>query len=126
MIENRTDRPEQSGYYYLIGVGDQKDWEEGRGHIHYIEDRNKERCIPVFTTPEGAQRHIEKNFWQTEAHLDMLESAGQDPSALTAGRFILMTVDTETLANAAASVDADYLMRDPRPGWNQEILRLRE
>ena len=32
-------------------------------------------------------------------------------------------MDQDTLASAAAMVDADYLVRDPRPGDQQEILR---
>jgi hypothetical protein len=54
----------------------------------------------------------------------MLESAGLSSAALANGRFLLMPVKIETLAHAAAAVDAHYLIRDPRPGRTQAIIRL--
>jgi hypothetical protein len=112
--------------YYIIGVGDVEDWEKGQGAFYYIEDRNGERCLPIFSTPEKAEGYAKANFGQPQAHLSMLESGGPTSSAaLTGGRFSLMPVDTEPLAGAAAAVDADYLVRDPRSRPTQETLRLR-
>lgn len=57
--------------------------------------------------------------------MQMLESAGASHAApLTAGRFMIMPVRIESLTKVAAMVDADYLVRDLRPGEQQEILRL--
>lgn len=112
--------------YYILGMGDSDDWKNGDGHIYYISARNQERCIPVFTTPKKAQRYANNHFKQPEAYLDMLESVGPNSGALREGRYSLIQTDTDTLALAAATVDADYLVRDPRPGRTQEILRFRK
>ncbi len=110
---------------YIIGVGNEQDWEAGRGSLYYIEDRNNERAMPTFTTPERAENFIEANFNKPEAHMQMLESISVlHAPALTGGRFIIRPVAHEQLDQAAARVEADYLVRDPRPGPNQEIMRL--
>ncbi len=73
----------------------------------------------------GAQRvGTEANFNAPEAHMAMLESLGAAyAEPLIEGRFIIMPLDPNGVAKVAASVDADYLVRDPRPGEQQEILR---
>ena len=54
----------------------------------------------------------------------MLESVGvAHAQPLTEGRFVIMPLDTDGVAMAAATVDADYLVRDLRPGAQQEVLR---
>ena len=114
----------EEGYLHIIGVGSTEDWEAGRGSLYYIEDRRGETCLPVFTTPERAKRYMSANFNAPEAHMAMLESVGADHAEpLTEGRFIVMPVDSNGVAKAAAIVGADYLLRDPRPGEQQAILR---
>jgi hypothetical protein len=116
-------------YVYLIGVGSQEDWQAGRGSLYFIEDRCGERAMPVFTTPEGVEGHIEANFNRPEAHMQMLESIAGMPyhaKPLTEGRFIIMPVTHELVIEAALRAGIDYLVRDPRPGREQEILRLTE
>lgn len=55
----------------------------------------------------------------------MLESVPESHvKLLTEGRFIVMPLDEEGVAQAAAMVGVDYLIRDPRTGEQQEILRL--
>ncbi len=115
----------QGELLYIIGVGNEADWEAGRGSLYYIEDNNDERALPVFTTSELANDFIQTNFSTPEAHMQMLESVGARHAApLTAGQFMIMPVRNEGLAKAAAVVDADYLLRDIRPGDEQEIMRL--
>ncbi len=111
---------------YIIGIGDAVDWQAGRGSLYYIEDKNGERALPVFTTSELANNFVQTNFNIPEAHMQMLESVGATHAApLTAGHFMIMSVRTEEgLSEAAAAVGADYLMRDIRPGDEQEIMRL--
>src|SRR5215212_4330422 len=105
--------------------GSEADWEAGRGSFYYIEDKNGEKCIPVFTSPERADRFAQANFNNPEAPLQMLESIGVvHAPALTSGRFIVMPLRAEGLARAAAMVEADYLVRDPRPGDQQDIMRV--
>jgi hypothetical protein len=56
--------------------------------------------------------------------MQLLESIGVvHAPALTSGRFIVMPLRAEGLARAAAMVEADYLVRDPRPGDQQDIMR---
>ncbi len=109
----------------IIALGNEEDWRAGRGSIYYIEDRNGEKAMPVFTTPEKVERYVRANFDAPKAHMDMLESVPESQvKPLTEGRFIVMPLDAAGVAQAAAMVGADYLIRDPRPGDEQEILRL--
>ena len=43
---------------------------------------------------------------------------------LLENRIILLPLNERGVALAAERVEADYLIRDPRPGSEQEILRL--
>jgi hypothetical protein len=119
---------EQGEYVYIIGLGSQADWDSGRGSLYCIEDKNGETVLPVFTTPERLKAYGRANFDTPEAYMQMLESLGANVDThappLQAGRYIIMPVDNKALALAAATIDADYLLRDPRPGTEQEILRL--
>ena len=95
-----------------------------RGSIYYIEDRNSEKRMPVFTSPELAGRYVETNLHSPEAHMGMLESIGvSHAEPLTEGRFVIMPLDAAGVAMAAEAVAADYLVRDLRPGEHQEVLR---
>lgn len=111
---------------HVIGLGDLKDFEAGRGSVYWIKDPNGENALPVFTTHEAARR-----FWKANStvrdRLDMAENAGlpvthQGP--LLQNRITILPLRVEGLALAADLVEADYLLRDPRPGAEQEILRL--
>jgi hypothetical protein len=112
--------------WHIIGLGTSEDWEAGRGSLYYIEDKNGETCVPVFTSVERVQEYIATNFGDPKAHMDMLESLPPSHTTpLTEGRFIFMPFDAaRRLLEAAAIVGADYLLRDPRPGSEQEIMRL--
>ena len=112
-------------YNYIIGIGNTSDWEAGRGSLYYIEGRDGKKYLPLFTTPEKVQGFIEANFNQPMAHMSMLESVGLSHARpLTKGRVIIMPVDDKGVARAALIMDADYLVRDPRPGRHQEVMRL--
>jgi hypothetical protein len=113
-------------YVYVIGLGNEEDWQARRGSLYYIEDRNGEKAMPIFTTPEKIERYVRANFdAPKEAHMDMLESIpALHTKPLAEGRYILMPLNAEDVARAAVMVGADYLIRDPRPGEKHEILRL--
>lgn len=118
---------EQEGYQYIIVVGTPADWDAGKRSFYYIEDKNGEKALPVFTTGERAEQFARANFESAEAHMQMFESLPVSHiPLLTKGRFMIMPLGIEHVAKAAAMADADYLIRDPRPGDKQEILRLRE
>jgi hypothetical protein len=113
---------------YIIGLGGSEDWQAGRGSLYYIEDKDGAMVLPVFTSPERAEGHVHSYLEAPEAHMQMLESLGATAELhaepLTQGRFIVMPLDSQTLTKAAAAMRADYLVRDLRPGKEQEVLRL--
>ena len=119
---------EQGEYQYIIGVGSTEDWNAGRGSLYWIEDKNGERALPVFTTPEGAGEYIQAHFGTPAAYMQMLEGLGANAEtharALAEGRYIVMPLAHDGVALAAYQIDADYLIRDPREGGEQEILRV--
>jgi hypothetical protein len=111
-------------HLYVIGIGSREDWDAGRGSLYWIEGPNGERALPVFTTPEAAKKHWAANSGVRQ-RLDMADSVPpthQGP--LLQKRCVVMPLDGEGLALAAARVRADYILRNPRPGHEQEILRL--
>jgi hypothetical protein len=83
----------------------------GRGSLYYIEDKDGSMVLPVFTSPERAQGHVRSYLEAPEAHMKMLESLGATAELharpLTQGRFIVMPLDNQTLAKAAAAMRAD-------------------
>jgi len=116
---------EQEGYHYMIGVGAPADWEAGKGSLYYIEDKNGEKAMPVFTTGERAIEFGRPNFESAEAHMQMFKSLPVSHiPPLTEGQFMVMPLETEDVSKAALMADVDYVIRDPRPGDQQEILRL--
>lgn len=118
---------EQEEYLHIIGVGAVADWEAGRGSFYAIEDKNGEMAMPVFTTGERAENYARANFESADAHMQMFESLPVSHiPPLTEGQFVIMPLDREGVAKAALMADVDYLIRDPRPGDEQEILRLRD
>lgn len=115
---------EQGKYLHVIGVGNPQDWEAGRGCVYYVEDRNGEICIPVFTTPERASGYIDTTLQSPEAHIGMLGSVPVSHlNPLMEGRFVVLPLDAQGLGKWAAAVSADYLVRDLHPGEVQEMLR---
>jgi hypothetical protein len=116
---------EQEEYQYILAMGSPADWEAGKGSIFYIEDKNGEKALPVFTTGERAREFARANFESAEAHMQMFEGLPVSHiPPLIEGRFMAMPLGIEDVAKAAAMADADYLIRDIRPGDQQEILRL--
>jgi hypothetical protein len=110
--------------YYVIGLGGREDWEAGRGSLYWIEAPNGEHALPVFTTPEGA-----RSYWTANSGVrERLEMADTTPTThqgtLLQNRITLMPLNERAMALAAKGVGADYLIRDPRPGAEQEILRI--
>jgi hypothetical protein len=117
---------EQEEYQYILAMGSPADWEAGKGSLYYIEDKNGENGMPVFTTGERAREFERANFESAEAHMQMFESLPVSHiPPLTEGRFMVFPLGTEDVARAALMADVDYLIRDPRPGDKQEILRLK-
>jgi hypothetical protein len=118
---------EQEEYQYILAMGSPTDWDAGKGSLYYIEDKNGEKALPVFTTGERAEEYARINFESAEAHMQMFESVPVSHiPPLTEGRFMVMPLGIENGAKAEAMADADYLIRDIRVGDQQEILRLKE
>lgn len=121
---------EPGEYLYIIGLGTPADFEAGRGSLYYIEDKNGETALPVFTTPERLESFVGANLTTPEAYMQMLESLGARAEThappMATNKYTIMPVNNDGLALAAQMMHADYLVRDPRPGNEQEILRLTE
>ena len=116
---------DQGEYLHVIGVGAAADWEAGRGSLYYIEDKSGEKAMPTFTSAARAESYIKANLSGVEAHMQMLEGIGVTHAPpLTEGRFVILPLDAEGVAWAALMVEADYLIRDPRPGYQQETIRV--
>ena len=115
-------------HVYIIGLGSSEDWEEGHGSLYYIEDKNGEIALPVFTTPEAAESYVQANFDTPKAYMEMLESLGANVEShvppLAEPRVIFMPMDIQGLARAAALIEADYLIRGLDPDSEPEIMRL--
>jgi hypothetical protein len=78
---------DQEEYLYIIGVGAVADWEAGRGSLYYIEDKNGEKGMPVFTTSERAMNYARANLENAEAHMQTFEIlAGGIPIPEALGR----------------------------------------
>ena len=52
---------ETEEHLHVIGMGGEADWEAGRGSFYYIQYKNGEKRIPVFTSPERAEEHAREN-----------------------------------------------------------------
>ena len=111
-------------HLYIIAIGSEEDWRAGHRSAYCIEDGGGERALPVFTTLEGAERYINENFSNLDAYMQTFESAVKQRTVpLVAKRFTAMQLDTPRVAEIAVAVEADYLLRDPQPGPEQEVLR---
>lgn len=65
---------EQQEYQYILAIGSPADWEAGKGSLYYIEDKNGEKGMPVFTTGERAREFARIISGSAEAHMQMFES----------------------------------------------------
>ena len=101
--------------YYIIGCGGVKDWDEGRGSLYWIQDRNGGRALPMFTSQEKVEAFMEATFNSPRAHMEMLESVASitHVNPLTEGRFSIFPLREEGVATAAELIEADYIVRDP-------------
>jgi hypothetical protein len=111
--------------YWICFVGHDEDFEAGRASLHYVEDPRGEWCLLLFPTRKKAERFVQANFDTPESHISMLEGTPESHlSPLTAGRFMVAQVPNEEIVELALEAGIDYLVRDPRPGTEQEVLRL--
>jgi|SRR5215212_2471485 len=118
---------QQGEHLYAISVGDPTDLQVGGGSLYYILDDSGEKGLPVFSDLRHAERYVEANVLDPDAHLAyrMGGAAPDHVRALAEGRFALKRLEAEQVPQAVASVGADYLIRDARPGQQQEeIVRL--
>jgi xanthine/CO dehydrogenase XdhC/CoxF family maturation factor len=116
--------PDQEEWFVIV-IGDNDDWQTGRGSLYYIEEKHGERAMPVFTSAEKAEDHFRANLTSADAHMQMLEKLHvTHVPELTEGKFGIASLPAEPLVTLALSADINYLVRDPRPGAQQEVIRL--
>ncbi len=93
--------------------------------LHYFVDTDDEKVIPVFTSPERLEVYVRTALDTPEGHLDMMEGGDlRRARALTEGHFEGVLMDANDIAELAVEMEADWLMRDPRPGEEQEVWRV--
>ena len=112
---------------YVISVGDPADRQAGRGGLYYVLDDNGEKGVPVFSELERAERYVETKVLDPDAHLEhkLGDAAPDHVGALAEGRLAIERLEFAQVDQAAASVGADYLIRDPRSGQQEaEIVRI--
>lgn len=118
---------EQGQLLYVISVGNTEGWQEGHVNPYYILDDDGEKGVPVFSDLKRAERYVEAKILDPDAHLEH-KLGDADPNyvrALAEGRFALIRLKVERVVQAAASVGADYLTRDARPGQRKgEVVRI--
>jgi hypothetical protein len=114
---------------WVINVGSSR----GKGekleiHVHYYIEADGEKVMPVFSTQEKAADFTRTNLRENvKAHMDLLESSGdlESVQALTEGHFTALRVTVSSIMGVAAQLGVDALIRDPRPGDEQELIRVR-
>jgi hypothetical protein len=93
--------------------------------LHYFVDTDDEKVIPVFTSHERLEDYVRTDLNTPEGHLDMMEGGDLTRArALSEGRFKGVLMDVNDIAELAVEMEADWLMRDPRPGEEQDVWRV--
>jgi hypothetical protein len=86
---------------------------------------NGEKAIPVFTSRERMKGYIRANLNDPKARMDMMEGGDSERARKLAEEgFGGGLMDVGRIAECAVEAEADWLMRDPRPGDEQEVLRV--
>ena len=111
---------------WAIILGDSIEREDVDGlDLHYFVDTDDEKVIPVFTSPERLEEYVRTNLDTPEGHMDMMEGGDLTRArALSEGRFAGVLMDVNDIAELAVYIEADWLVRDLRPGEEQEAWRV--
>jgi len=109
---------EQSENLYVLGIGPEEAFEEGRAGIHYEEDEAGQKALPVFPTSDGVDAYV----------LALLNDPALDTEArdeLEAGRFrALHLEDGQELGEMVLFMGVDYVKWVPAPGEPATFLRI--
>jgi len=114
-------------YYYVIGTGDPKEDVESMAW-YYIEHDKGFDVIPLFSTPEKAERYIEGPLQHPSAYMGALESIGcSNPKVLESyqdDQYFVAPLDTERLAKLMVLLDTSTIVLDAEVGKDNPTLSL--
>jgi len=113
-------------YYYVIGTGNPEDVESCAWC--YIEHDKGFNVIPLFSTPEKAERHIDGSLQHPSAYMEGLESIGiSNPKVLESyqdDQFFVAALDMEGLAKLMVQLETTTIVLDAEEGKVNPTLRL--
>jgi len=114
---------------WVINVGSSVEQGENlQLRVHYYIEANGQKVMPVFSTREKAADYTHTDLRENvRAHMDMLEVSGdlEAVRALTEGHFTGLRITVSSIMEVAVQLEVDTLVRDPRPGGEQEFIQVR-
>jgi hypothetical protein len=114
-------------YYYVIGTGDPKEDVESVAW-YYIEHDKGFDVIPLFSTPEKAERYIELPLQHPSAYVGVLESIGtSNPKVLESyqdDKYFVAPLDREGVAKLMVLLETTTIVLDAEVGKENPTLRL--
>lgn len=109
---------EQSENLYVLGIGPEEAFEEGRAGLFYEQDEAGEKALPAFPTSDGVDAYV----------LALLNDPATDTDArgeLEAGRFRAIRLeDGPELGAMALHMGVDYVKWIPAPGEPAKLYRM--
>ena len=109
---------EQSENLYVLGIGPEEVFEEGRAGLFAEQDEAGEKALPAFPTSEGVEAYVQ----------DLLDNPATDTdvrSELEAGRYRAMQLeDGPELGAMALHMGVDYVKWIPAPGEPAKLYRM--
>ncbi len=109
---------EQSENLYVLGIGPEEAFEQGRAGLFYEQDEAGQKALPVFPTSEGVDAYA----------LALLGDPASDTNAqgeLEEGRFRAIHLEGgEELARMALFMGVDFVKWIPAPGEPAKFYRM--
>jgi hypothetical protein len=109
---------EQSENLYVLGIGPEEAFEEGRAGLHYEQDEAGQKALPVFPTSDGADAYA----------LALLNNPASDTDArgeMEEGRFRAIHLeDGQELGRMVQFMGVDYVKWIPAPGEPAQFYRI--
>lgn len=105
---------EQSENLYVVGIGPEEAFREGRAGFHVEQDEAGKTALTVFPDPEGVEDYVEALISDPAADTDAMDE-------LRAGRFRAMrAADLRELNAMAVHTGVDFLVWNPGRGRDRK------
>jgi len=113
-------------YYYVIGTGNPEDVESCAWY--YIEHNKGFNVIPLFSTPEKAERYINGPLQHPSAYMEVVEGISiSNPKVLESyqdDQYFVAPLDMEGLAELMVQLKTTTIVLDAEVGKENPALRL--